>query len=240
MLDTHEVLAELHETMQKKGELHGKVRNWLRGMPVTNTQALGAEYLSKLVEHGCRECSLDKVKQGSETARGTSGLTTLPVELPKDFAKEERHRDADHAGAQPSVDRTDKVESVTSGRWRKGPLGRAVRKADTGDLASVNAEMKQALNHSPKVIAKVGNSYKKRLKVASRAEMFPKGLEQIQKQRDAMSKRKRWDKNTDEWKDHLKAVAKTKFGGTDSEWKRWCSEILEPYADRLWDQAPRR
>ena len=225
-------------------------------MLVTNTQALGVEYISELVEHGCRECNLEQVRQGGETARGTSGLTTLPVELLKDFAKEEgksgtshgtsgltvmspkqQHRDADHAGAQPSVDRTDKVESVTSGRWRKGPLGRAVRKADTGDLASVNAEMKQALNHSPEVIAKVGNSYKKRLKVASRVEMFPKLFEEIQKQRDAMSKRKRWDKDTDEWKDHIKEVAKTKFGGTDSEWKRWCSEILEPYADRLWDQG---
>ena len=48
--------------------------------------------------------------------------------------------------------------------------------------------MQQALQQAPEIIAKVGNSYKKRLKVASRVEMFPKLLEEINKQRDAMSK----------------------------------------------------
>ena len=67
--------------------------------------------------------------------------------------------------------------------------------------------------------------------------MFPKLLEEIQKQRDAMKKSKRWDKNSDEWKDHIRTIAKPKFGGTEEEWKRWCAEILEPYADRLWDKG---
>ena len=97
--------------------------------------------------------------------------------------------------------------------------------------------MTRAFRHSPDVIAKVGNSYKKRLKIASQVEMFPKLLEEIQKQRDAMSARKRWDKRSEEWRAHIKEVAKPKFGGTEVEWKRWCSEILEPYADRLWDQG---
>ena len=94
-----------------------------------------------------------------------------------------------------------------------------------------------ALRQSPDIIAKVGNSYKKRLKVASRVEMFPKLLEEIQKQRDAMQQAKRFDKKTAEWRSHIKEVAKPKFGGTEEEWRRWCSEILEPYADRLWDKG---
>ena len=76
----------------------------------------------------------------------------------------------------------------------------------------------QALQQSPDVIAKVGNSYKKRLKVASRVEMFPKLLDEIQKQQDAVEQAKRWDKSTDEWRNHIKSIAKPKFGGTDSEW----------------------
>ena len=107
------------------------------------------------------------------------------------------------------------------------------KKADTGDVGAVNKKTMKAFRHTPDVIAKVGNSYKKRFKVASRVEAFPKLLEETPKQRDAMKQSKRWDKNTDEWKDHIKSVAKTNFGGTDVEWKRWCSEILEPDTDRL-------
>ena len=65
------------------------------------------------------------------------------------------------------------VEEVICGRWRKNPHGRAVRKSDTGEVAAVNREMMKALRQSPDIIAKVGNSYKKRLKVASRVEMSP-------------------------------------------------------------------
>ena len=43
-----------------------------------------------------------------------------------------------------------------------------MRKSDTGDVRAVNKEMIKALRPSPDVIAKVGNSYKKRFKVASR------------------------------------------------------------------------
>ena len=45
-----------------------------------------------------------------------------------------------------------------------------------GDGYLTVEEMMQALRHSPDVIAKVGNSYKKRLKVASRVETFPNFL----------------------------------------------------------------
>ena len=64
VLDTHEVIAELHETTQKDKELQEEIRNWRFSMLVTNKQALGAEYISEMVEHGCRECNLEQVKQG--------------------------------------------------------------------------------------------------------------------------------------------------------------------------------
>ena len=112
------------------------------------------------------------------------------------------------------------VEEVVCNRWRRSKHGRAVRKSDTGDLEDVEREMMAALRQSPDIIAKVGNSYKKRLKVASRVEMFPKLLEEIQKQRDAMQQAKRFDKKTAEWRSHIKEVAKPKFGGTDEEWRR--------------------
>ena len=137
----------------------------------------------------------------------------------------------------PSHANAESAESVTPTRWQRRRFGQPVKKADVGNAAAVQKEMAQALRHSPDIIAKVGNSYKKRFKVASRVEMFPKLLEEIQKQRDAMKQSKRWDKTTDGWKDHIKTIAKPKFGGTDQEWKRWCAEILEPYADRLWDPS---
>ena len=55
-----------------------------------------------------------------------------------------------------------------------------------------------ALRQTPDTRAKVGNSYKKRLKVTSRVEMFPKLLEEIQKQRDAMKQAKKFIKDTEE------------------------------------------
>ena len=62
-------------------------------------------------------------------------------------------------------------------------------KSDTRNISVVNEEMDRALHHSSEVIAKVGDSYKKRLKVAARVEMFPKLLEEIHKHREAMNKR---------------------------------------------------
>ena len=40
----------------------------------------------------------------------------------------------------------------------------------------------------------------------------------IQKQRDAMSKAKKFNKDTVEWRNHVKEIAKTKFGRTEEEW----------------------
>ena len=50
-----------------------------------------------------------------------------------------------------------------------------MKRADIGDVAAVNKEIMQALQQSPDVISKVGNSYKKRFKVASRVDV-PKTL----------------------------------------------------------------
>ena len=76
-------------------------------------------------------------------------------------------------------------------RWQRSRHGRAIKKADTGDAAAVDKEMIQALQQSLDIKAKVGDSYKKGLKVAPRVEMFPKQLEEIQEQLGSMSKRKR-------------------------------------------------
>ena len=84
-------------------------------------------------------------------------------------------------------------------------------------------------------MAKVGNSYKKRLKVSNRVAMFPKLLEEIERSRAEMAKRKRWDKSTKEWQDHVCEAAKKNFGGTEDQWRIWCKEVLIPYADRFWE-----
>ena len=58
-------------------------------------------------------------------------------------------------------------------------------------------------------------------------------MERIQKQLDAMSERKRWDRTTDEWEEQTKEVAEPEFGGTASEWKRWCSENEGPNSSQI-------
>ena len=35
--------------------------------------------------------------------------------------------------------------------------------------------------------------------------------------------------------EHVKEVAKERFGGTEEQWQTWCAKVLEPYADRFWD-----
>ena len=91
--------------------------------------------------------------------------------------------------------------------------GAPVRRADVGDIQAVEMELYSALlPTNPKVgveiMAKVGNSYKKRLKVSNRVAMFPKLLEEIEKSRAEMAKRKRWDKSTKEWQDHVCEASK--------------------------------
>ena len=63
-----------------------------------------------------------------------------------------------------------------------------MRKADAGDALAVEKELYAALlPASPKfgveIMARVGNSYKKRLKVSNRVAMFPKLLEEIERHR---------------------------------------------------------
>ena len=122
-------------------------------MLVTNTQALGTEYISELVDHGSRMCGLgcDKVE---------------PETLLRPVAKaiEWKGKTKVAAPVQTRAGDAEAVEEVTCGRGRKSPHGRAVKKSDTGDAAAVNKEMMQALRQSPDIIAKVGNSYKKGLK----------------------------------------------------------------------------
>ena len=76
---------------------------------------------------------------------------------------------------------------------RKPPKrGAPAQKADMGDLQAVEQELYAALlPANPKVgveiMAKVGNSYKKRLKVSNQVAMFPKLLEEIDRQRKEIS-----------------------------------------------------
>ena len=112
--------------------------------------------------------------------------------------------------------------------------------ADMGDVSAAEKELYATLlaanpHVGLDIIAKVENSYNKRLTVSNRVAMFPKLLEEIDRQRQDMASRKRWDKSTKEWKENVCEVARKNFGGTEEQWKIWCREILVPYADRFWE-----
>ena len=78
-------------------------------------------------------------------------------------------------------------------------------------------------------------NYQKRRAAQERLTMFPKLVEIIEANKKRMLEQKKWDQSSPEWKEHVKEIAKTKFGGTEEQWKVWCAEILEPFADRFWD-----
>ena len=58
VLDTHEVIAELCEPTKEDREAQRDIRSWRFEMLVTNTQALGTDYVSELVDQGVRKCRL--------------------------------------------------------------------------------------------------------------------------------------------------------------------------------------
>ena len=90
------------------------------------------------------------------------------------------------------------------------------------------AEDAQALG--PKV-EHVWVNYQKRRAFQERLTMFPKPQEVIEENRKRLQEQKKWDQNSEEWRSHVKEIAKTRFGGTDTQWEIWCKEILEPYPD---------
>lgn len=221
-------------------------------MLITNTQAMGTEYISELVDHGCRACNLSQDLPVTRSASAAPLVQTTTLEEGPD-AEVGEPRVASGAfltytttlperqvnATKPENRQTAHLAEVFEGahvrRW-KGKHGRPGPKADTGNVEAINQEMMCAFRHSPDVIAKVGNFHKKRPKIASQVEMFPKLLEERQKQGDAMSARKRWDKSTDERRSHIKEMAKTKFGATENEWKQCCSKILKHVLSLAWGE----
>ena len=114
VLDTHEVIAELHEATSKDKELQEEIRNWRFSMLGTNTQALGADYISELVEHGCKECNLGAA---SREAKGLPVERALAQTTPHPRQVEGR---PEAAGAPPVASGAPDVAAAVCKRWMRG------------------------------------------------------------------------------------------------------------------------
>ena len=145
VLDTHEVLAELSEPTEEDLKFQSDIRAWRFETLVRNTQALGTEYISELVEHSKFPAELVKEE------KGVNGGDSDPAgHRPNRFTTLQPKPEAPNpVGASASA--VEPIESVTVNRWQRR-RGRMVNKSDTGDIVAVNKEMAQALRPSPDVL----------------------------------------------------------------------------------------
>ena len=105
---TDEVIAELREPTEDDKGIQDGVRAWRLHSLVTNTQALGTEYISELVDHGCRRGEVEKEEREIEDGKG---LLLAPARLCRGSELSSTRI------STPSVaECAERLESVTCGR----------------------------------------------------------------------------------------------------------------------------
>ena len=81
------------------------------------------------------------------------------------------------------------------------------------------------------------NSYKKRDKAERQQVMFPQLLKAMQEEEERAKKEKVWDPYSAEFAEHVVAVSRQNFGGTEKEWQSFEKNILRKHAHVFWDEG---
>ncbi|MDP7647258.1 MAG: hypothetical protein QGH82_04185, partial [Candidatus Woesearchaeota archaeon] len=80
-------------------------------------------------------------------------------------------------------------------------------------------------------------AYQQRSKKEDQARMMPSLIEAIKKAEKESQTTKRWDQNSEEYRELIRKEARANFGGTPEQFKELDARILTPFSDRFWHEG---